>query len=232
LRSGQLTWGTYTAVFNYGWTEFDIDDEIQALRVTTYGSDSYTQAELEAGGPTPAANDQPLCGYAPITTPQACTRASGHRAGCLGARRGLACPLYNFQIFLNIWLTIYMFLHIFLFAMIDANTFFSALASDIRLRCLVLMQLQGELCVCELTHSLDLSQPMISRHLASLRETGLVQTRRAGQWMYYTLHPDLPSWAKNVIRETADANAQESPYADDLYALKEMPNRPGAACCA
>ena len=125
-----------------------------------------------------------------------------------------------------------MFYHIFILMTLDANIFFSALANDIRLRCLVLMELQGELCVCELTHTLDLSQPMISRHLALLRETGLVETRRAGQWMYYTLHPDLPAWCKKVIRETARANAEESPYADDLYALKEMPNRPGASCCA
>ena len=116
--------------------------------------------------------------------------------------------------------------------MIDANTFFSALANDIRLRCLILMQFQGELCVCEFTHALDLSQPMISRHLALLRETGLVDTRRAGQWMYYTIHPDLGAWAKKVIRETAKANEQELPFANDLLALKEMPNRPGASCCA
>ena len=126
---------------------------------------------------------------------------------------------------------IYVFSYI-LAIMIDTNTFFSALANDIRLRCLVLMHLQGELCVCELTHALDLSQPMISRHLALLRETGIVEARRAGQWMYYTLHPDLPAWSKKVISETAKANAQESPFADDLYALKEMPNRPDASCCA
>lgn len=116
--------------------------------------------------------------------------------------------------------------------MIDTNTFFSALANDIRLRCLVLMQLQGELCVCELTHALELSQPMISRHLALLRETGLVETRRAGQWMYYTIHPDLAAWAKKIIRDTANANARELPFSDDLLALKQMPNRPGASCCA
>lgn len=114
---------------------------------------------------------------------------------------------------------------------LDTNAFFAALANDIRLRCLVLMQLQGELCVCELTHSMDLSQPMISRHLAMLRETGIVNTRRAGQWMYYAIHPDLPGWAKKVIKETARANEQESPFADDLFALKKMPNRPGTSCC-
>jgi len=116
--------------------------------------------------------------------------------------------------------------------MMDTTTFFSALSNDIRLRCLVLMQLQGELCVCELTHALNLSQPMISRHLALLRENGIVDTRRVGQWMYYTLHAGLPAWCKKVIRETARANAQEAPFDADLYALKDMPNRPGDSCCA
>jgi len=115
---------------------------------------------------------------------------------------------------------------------INANTFFSALANDIRLRCLVLMQLKGELCVCELTHALNLSQPMISRHLALLRETGLVDTRRAGQWMYYSLHAELPAWCKKVLKETSKASAQDTPYAEDLDALQEMPNRPGESCCA
>ena len=111
---------------------------------------------------------------------------------------------------------------------IDANTFFSALANEIRLRCLVLLQTQGELCVCELTHALELSQPMISRHLALLRETGIVQTRRNGQWMYYNIHPGLAAWAKNVLNETAQANKRIIPFADDLHLLKKMPNRPGA----
>jgi len=114
----------------------------------------------------------------------------------------------------------------------NATDFFAALANDIRLRCLVLLQLEGKLCVCELTHALNLSQPMISRHLALLRESGLVETRRAGQWMYYNLHPDLPAWSKKVIQETARCNAEQSPFADDHYALKDMPNRPGASCCA
>lgn len=115
---------------------------------------------------------------------------------------------------------------------VDASTLFSALCNEIRLRCLMLMQLEGELCVCELTHTLELSQPMISRHLALLRDDGLVETRRAGQWMYYRINPGLEQWAKEVLETTAAANADKMPFARDLHALKDMPNRPGAACCA
>lgn len=52
------------------------------------------------------------------------------------------------------------------------------LADETRLRSLILMRREGELCVCELTHTLDFSQPKISRHLATMREAGIVQNRR------------------------------------------------------
>jgi len=122
--------------------------------------------------------------------------------------------------------------HILLFMEIKANTFFSALSNEIRLRCLMLLQLQGELCVCELTHTLDLSQPMISRHLALLRNNGLVSDRRAGQWIYYRINPDLEEWALGVLVMTAQANFDKAPFCDDLNVLEDMPNRPGSACCA
>jgi ArsR family transcriptional regulator len=129
-------------------------------------------------------------------------------------------------------LTIYMNYRILPCMICDAKTFFSALANDIRLRCLMLLQLEGELCVCELTHALNLSQPMISRHLALLRDAGLVSDRRMGQWIYYSIHPQLLVWAKDVLKATAKANQQQSPYAEDLSALHAMANRPGSACCA
>ena len=110
--------------------------------------------------------------------------------------------------------------------------FFRMLSDNTRLRSLLLMQLQGELCVCELTHALALSQPMISRHLGLLRDAGLVSVRRAGQWMYYSINPNLDEWMVSVLQLTAQANKKISPFAGDLQMLKDMPNRPGAACCA
>lgn len=115
---------------------------------------------------------------------------------------------------------------------IDANAFFQSLSNEIRLRCLVLLQTQGELCVCELTHALKLSQPMISRHLALLRDSGLVADRREGQWIYYQINPVLPDWMREVLQITAQANVRKAQFATDKRALCNMPNRPGAACCA
>lgn len=114
----------------------------------------------------------------------------------------------------------------------DPDAFFSALAHPLRLRALLLLQREGELCVCELTHALDVSQPMISRHLAQLRQAGLVSDRRQGQWVYYRLHEGLPEWAAKVLAQTALGVAGYSPYRDDSAALAGMPDRPGTACCA
>ena len=94
------------------------------------------------------------------------------------------------------------------------------------------MQQEGELCVCELTHALDVVQPKVSRHLAALRDAGIVADRRQGQWIYYQLHPDLPKWARQVIRTTSAAVADQMPCKNDRAALLKMPNRPGASCCA
>lgn len=113
-----------------------------------------------------------------------------------------------------------------------ATDFFSALANDTRLRCLSLLSRHAELCVCELTHALGLSQPHISRHLAQLRELGIVADRREGLWVYYSINPRLPTWARAVLEETAAGTAAGAPFADDETSLAAMANRPGAARCA
>ena len=125
-----------------------------------------------------------------------------------------------------------MFIRIFVRIMIDAETLFKMLADNTRLRCLMLMQAEGELCVCELTHALDLSQPKISRHLAHLRESGLLMARRSGTWMYYRIDPQLPRWAKSILQSTLDGNRLTEPFVADSKALHNMADRPDNACCA
>jgi ArsR family transcriptional regulator len=115
---------------------------------------------------------------------------------------------------------------------LEADTLFRLLADTTRLRIVMLLQQAGELCVCELTHALDLSQPKISRHLAHLREGGLLLPRRSGLWMYYRINPALPDWAQDILQATLTGNAASHPFHDDQRELAGMPKRPGAACCA
>src|SRR5213082_3505991 len=68
----------------------------------------------------------------------------------------------------------------------EMETLFRALADATRLRILGLL-LTGELCVCDIHESLKITQPKASRHLAYLRRSGLVDTRRDGLWIHYRL---------------------------------------------
>jgi ArsR family transcriptional regulator len=87
------------------------------------------------------------------------------------------------------------------------QAFFEALADPIRRRILVLLLEADERCVCDLHLTLDASQPKVSRHLAVLREVGLVLARRDGVWMRYRIHPQLPAWALRILIHMRDGMA-------------------------
>jgi ArsR family transcriptional regulator len=70
--------------------------------------------------------------------------------------------------------------------LIELESLFKALADATRLRILGLL-LTGEVCVCDIHETLKIPQPKASRHLAYLRRSGLVETRRDGLWIHYRL---------------------------------------------
>ena len=76
---------------------------------------------------------------------------------------------------------------------------FKNLADETRLGIVLLLKARGELCVCDLCTALAQSQPKISRHLAMLRESGLLLDRKQGKWVHYRLSPNMPAWAAAVI---------------------------------
>ncbi|MES1923726.1 metalloregulator ArsR/SmtB family transcription factor [Salinisphaera sp. T31B1] len=112
----------------------------------------------------------------------------------------------------------------------STETLFQALADDTRLRCLALIVIHGELCVCELVHALQLSQPKISRHLKRLREAGLVADRRERIWVYYRLADTLPSWARTTLDAVIAEHGNRPPFVDDARRLAHMPDRPDGRC--
>ena len=109
--------------------------------------------------------------------------------------------------------------------------FYKCLADETRLRSLLLIQLEEELCVCELTEALDEIQPKISRHLAQLRKCGLLVDRKQSQWVFYRINPELPQWAKSVLSLSAENN--DAFLQDSIQRLKHMGDRPERvqACC-
>lgn len=68
----------------------------------------------------------------------------------------------------------------------------AALADPVRLRIISMLAAApgGAACGCDLEEPLGLSQPTVSHHLKILREAGLVEGRREGRWIYYSVVPE------------------------------------------
>lgn len=119
----------------------------------------------------------------------------------------------------------------------DMERLFRALADATRLRILGLL-LTGEVCVCDIHESLKIPQPKTSRHLAYLRRSGLVETRRDGLWIHYR----LGTLADPVLAAIGDAVRHALTHVDtvrrDAERLRKRtgccvptPGDPAAATC-
>jgi ArsR family transcriptional regulator, arsenate/arsenite/antimonite-responsive transcriptional repressor len=89
---------------------------------------------------------------------------------------------------------------------------FKALADATRLRILGLL-LTGEVCVCDIHETLKIPQPKASRHLAYLRRSGLVETRRQGLWIHYR----LGTLANPVMAAIVDAVRHALTHVDAVH---------------
>ncbi|MEG3639895.1 metalloregulator ArsR/SmtB family transcription factor [Magnetococcus sp. PR-3] len=110
--------------------------------------------------------------------------------------------------------------------MLTPQLFLKSLVDETRFRCLLLLLTEGELCVCELSHAVDAIQPKISRNLALLRQNGVVASRRNGQWIFYSLHPELPRWAVEMLQAAHHGCNGQSLLDQDRSRLGGMDKRP------
>jgi ArsR family transcriptional regulator len=78
------------------------------------------------------------------------------------------------------------------------DAMFRAFSDRNRLRILHLLQ-SGECCVGDIVSVIQTPQPRASRHLAYLRRAGLVVTRKAGLWTYYSLAPAKTTFHKKLL---------------------------------
>lgn len=109
------------------------------------------------------------------------------------------------------------------------NHLLKAFADETRLRILNLLS-DGELCVCDIMSVIKVPQPKISRHLAYLRRHGLVQTKREGQWIYYTLSKPTGDFHKRLL-SCLDDGLDEAPiFVKDKKVLRELDCRKSGCC--
>ena len=83
---------------------------------------------------------------------------------------------------------------------------FKAFCDEKRLH--IIEQLQtGEKCACVLLEDLNISQPTLSHHMKILCDCGLVNSRKEGKWMYYSLNiknvQDLGEFLNSVIENNS-----------------------------
>ncbi|MBE0438458.1 MAG: metalloregulator ArsR/SmtB family transcription factor [Gammaproteobacteria bacterium] len=110
----------------------------------------------------------------------------------------------------------------------NTEAFFASLSHPLRLRVVMLLSRVDELCVCELTQALDVTQPVLSKQLAQLKNSEILSSRRHGVWIYYRINSKLPEWAINTLSNTFNGVGLSSPYLDD-YHLFQSSNQ--SECC-
>jgi len=84
--------------------------------------------------------------------------------------------------------------------------------SDInRVKILALLIENNELCVCEICDTLELSQPLVSRHLKQMKEAGILVSRQNKKWMMYSLvkkpYPLVESFLSEIKKSIYDLPA-------------------------
>ncbi|SMC34812.1 ArsR/SmtB family transcription factor [Sporomusa malonica] len=78
---------------------------------------------------------------------------------------------------------------------------YKALGDETRLE--IIKMLYGkELCVCDIIDACDKSQPAISHHLKILKQTGLLEDRREGKWIFYRINYENLKIIKSFIDDT------------------------------
>src|SRR5690242_10626051 len=120
----------------------------------------------------------------------------------------------------------------------ELENVFKALADKTRLRILALLG-NNEVCVCHIHDSLGLPQPTVSRHLAYLRKSGLVSSRRDGVWMHYQLSRVLGPVVENVVAAAIEvlqqlpaATQDRKHFQRSFGQLYVLDSPAGGTCCA
>ena len=88
---------------------------------------------------------------------------------------------------------------------------FHALADETRLR-IVRRLSEGEQCVCDLTDVLGTGQSLLSFHLKTLKEAGILRDRREGRWVYYSLNLEALDGMEKLVGSLKAVNGR--PQAD------------------
>ena len=106
-----------------------------------------------------------------------------------------------------------------------------ALADENRLRMLLALE-GGELCVCQITELMGLAMSTVSKHLSLLYQAGLLNARKEGRWMFYSLPgKGAPTAAREAVGWVRRSLAGSERIAQDTKRLKQVREMDLSALC-
>jgi len=76
-----------------------------------------------------------------------------------------------------------------------------AINDETRLKILRFIDINGEVCVCDIENSFDMIQSRVSRHLKILKEAGFLKVDRRGRWAYYSIRVPLDKFRQGILEE-------------------------------
>jgi DNA-binding transcriptional ArsR family regulator len=105
--------------------------------------------------------------------------------------------------------------------MIEILNITKALSDENRIRVLMML-VDGELCVCQIIAMLGLSPSTVSKHMSILRQAGLVETRKEGRWIYYRLADRETQPACEILNWLQRHLKNDKRILDDVKQLRRM----------
>lgn len=85
------------------------------------------------------------------------------------------------------------------FSLVFGVQLFKALSEEPRVRILNLMYMKGEMCITDLEIILEFTQAKTSRHLSYLKNSGIVNARKADQWVFYSIKEEVTDLIKLIF---------------------------------
>ena len=78
-----------------------------------------------------------------------------------------------------------------------------SLNDETRVRILRFIEVNGEVCVCDIESSFEMIQSRVSRHLKILKEAGFLRVERRGRWAYYSIRSPMDEFRQSILKEIA-----------------------------
>ena len=77
----------------------------------------------------------------------------------------------------------------------------SSINDETRVKILHFININGEICVCDIENSFDMIQSRVSRHLKILKDAGFLKVNRRGRWAYYSVRTPMDKFRQNILKE-------------------------------